>query len=567
MKKRLIWFAAGLILLLLCGLAVSWNVLFPPALSRELAALVPSDPLVFIQGSQLRVHLAQFTQRPEYVALLNSEFLHSLNRTDWWPNFRENFLAFWKSLMIDPLHIVGHEMAVAVYASDRSDVLPRAILIGKTDRVARVAERLMVGYDHLAHQIGITSAQKYRQHGVYALQTYDMLWPLYYAVVGEAGLISTSQPLLHETIDLVMAHTNSSRSTRAQTVSTPTVFRQAYPLAAPQNRLLAGYIDTAGFARECRRNPFLRALGLGQGSGPVQPDPNTVFTITARSNQVSAQIRWFASAQAAAQIEPELLPQIGDWNTVLPHPLTQPLVLAANLPRMQAFIQAGQRLFPQWAFITLNAQHEIDGERFEGIVSDRILGGLYNLPEMAGLLDTADAQAAHRTLAGVVHSLVMTMLPPLLQNRIETATERNQQTEISHVTLKMPLVKQNIVHYATISHADAAAAGYITVSNSLTMLQQQLAALAAQPETSPYHLNQALFQPGFLAILSPPHTATLLKNFAQTATFAMMVTPAQQSVVKQIWPLMLQGLPLLPTITVAGETVEGQIVLDLRLHP
>ncbi len=566
MKKRLSWFLAGLVLLLLCGVAVSWNLLFPPALSRELARLVPPDPLMFIQGSQLRTHIDYFTRQTEYATLLNSEFLAGLNQTDWWPGFRENFLAFWKSLIIDPLHIVGHETAFVLYAGEIGDVLPRAILIGKSDRVARIAERLMVGYERLTHQIGITFHQKYQQHAVYVLQTPDMLWPLYYTVVGEAGLISTSLSLLYETIDVIQAQTDVPRSNLGKTGPPATVFTQAYSVADADNRILAGYIDSEGLAGECRRNPLLRALGLGQGYTPVQHRPYAVFTVTTRSNELLSHIRWFSTAQASAHVGSELLEQIDDWSAVLPQTVSQPLIVAGNIPRMQEFMRVGQHLFSQWPVLdAAEVEDGVYGERFECVMSDRLFGLIYTLPEMSCLIDTASVRKSQGALDSLVQSLLIDNLPPLVQNRIATSKEAYQETEISNVILNMPFVKQNIVHYAAVSAV--APAGYTIVSNSIPKLKRQLDALATHPEISAYQLDSALFQSGFLAVMSPKLITDVLKNFSQTATFAFAVPPEQQQAVKQALPLFVQGLQLLSRVTVAGEAIEGQLVLDIRLHP
>ena len=563
MKKRLFWFLAGLILLMLCVLAFSWNVLFPAALSRELATLVPPEPLIFLHGSQLRAHVEHFVQRPKYETLLNSEFLAGLNQTEWWPDFRENFRAFWTSLIIDPMHIVGHEMAFAMYAGEVGEALPRAILIGKTDQVARIAERLMYGYERLTHQIGITFHQTYQRRTVYALQTPDMLWPLYYAVAGEAALISTSLPLLYNTIDVIDAQPQKPQSRLAQANRIPTVFTQAYPAKVADNQVLSGYIDSEGFSLECVRNPLLRALGLGQQYTPGQYSPYAAFVVTADSGQLVTRIRWF-SAEHAATLDLESLKQIRNWDGVLPQSPAQPLLLVGNLPRMQEFLRVGERLFPQWPRFNADVEHGVYGEHFECSLSDRLVGLLYTLPEIACLVDTVQPAESQRTLNHLVQSMLLAPLPPLVQKRMATTTEPYQDTEIASVELKMSFLKQNIVNYAA---ASTDTAGYTTVSNSIPTLKRHLDTLAVDAATAPYQFDSTLFHAGFLAVLSPEQIAGVLENLSQTSTFAFVVPPHNQQLVQEALPLIVHGLRLLPIMTATGEALDNQLVVDIRMHP
>ena len=178
MKNRLVFSGVAILLLITVCLFLNWPLLFPPTLPKTLALLIPPDPLLYVQGSQLKQQIEHLTRRTEYETFIQSELFSQIRQTTWWPGFREEFQALWKSLIIDPMRIVGTEAALAVYASDSGDILPPAILVGKVDRVARIAERLMYGYDRLSRQIGITFHQTYLKQSVYRLQTPGMIWPL-----------------------------------------------------------------------------------------------------------------------------------------------------------------------------------------------------------------------------------------------------------------------------------------------------------------------------------------------------------------------------------------------------
>jgi hypothetical protein len=568
MKKRVAWFLMSAFLLLVCCIIlINWALLFPPILPRELAALVPPDPLLFLQGSQLKTRVDRLTQQAEYQTFLDSELITNLNQTEWWPTAREEFLAFWKSLIIDPMHIIGHEMAIGIYASDAGEILPRAILIGDTDQVARIAERLMYGYDRLTHQIGITFYRKYQQYAVYQLQPPTMLWPLYYAVVGKAGLISTSLPLLYETIE----QTDSFRTNRtdsATVLTNPTVFTAASSTAIPDNRVITGYIDLEGLAEECRRNPLLRALGMNQWQPAYQQAPHAAFAIEEHPNHLMAQIRWFSAEDSSEGIGIELAKKGNDWRALLAPSPSQPLVMTGNIPQLQEFIRVGQQFFPQWAFMIPSGGQAIYGERVECTVSERLIGLLYMLPEMACVIETERVQESQIFLDGLVQSILVNTLPPLLQNRVTTKTKAYRETEISHVELAMPLVKQQIVHYTVmpVEGGTTTSNGYTIVSNANTLLKRQIDDVAVHPEASPYRLDPSFLPTGFLGAINPTHLAGLLQEFSRTPTFAVLVPPQQLQAIKQSLPFVQQSLELLPPVTVAGGTAHGQLVLELRIH-
>lgn len=567
MKRRVMWFLAGLLLLLACGLVLSWPLLFPPSLPRELAIRVPPDPLIFIQCSQLWSRVEQLIQRAEYANLLHSEFLINLNTTEWWPGFCENFLAFWRSLIIDPMHIIGHEMAIAVYASEVGEVLPRAILIGKTDQVARIAERLMYGYDRLTHQIGITFYREYQQNGIYLLQTPDMIWPLYYAVVGEAGLISTSLPLLYETIPFTMVQKEQPQAYVHHRAKSPTVFTTVFPTTLGREQIVTGYIDLERFAEECQRNPVFRMLGMDQWQTAHQQAIHVSFAVETGLEQLLTRIQWFTADTVSEDVSVELPEKTSDWQSILDTPLPQPLVMTGNISEIQTFMRVGQQLFSSWSFRLPFGGQGIYGERLECSLSERLTGLIYTLPEIECLIDTRHLQESEVFLNDLVQVMLVNSLTPLLQNQVITKTETYRDTEISTVELKLPLVKQEIVHYAVASADSNASAGYTIVSNSNSALKQQIDKAIAHPESLPYQLKNPVPQAGFLAVVNPRRSARFLEKFSHTPTFAFLVPPQQLQLVKQTLPFVSQGVQLLPTVTIAGGTVRGQLVLEVRIHP
>jgi hypothetical protein len=568
MKKRVAWvFVAGLLLLVCSVIFINWTLLFPPALPRELAILVPPNPLLFLQGSQLKTRVDRLTQRAEYQTFLDSELLANLNQTEWWPMAREEFLAFWKSLIIDPMHIIGHEMAIGLYASDAGEILPRAILIGDTDQVARIAERLMYGYDRLTHQIGITFYREYQQYAVYQLQTPTMLWPLYYAVVGKAGLISTSLPLLYETIEQIES-VRANHADSAPVFTNTTVFTAASSTTIPDDRIITGYIELEGLAEECRRNPLLRALGMHQWQPVYRQAPHAGLAIEEHIDHLMVQIRWFSAEHSSEGTDVELAEGVSDWQAHLAPSLSQPLVMTGNIPRLQEFIRVGQQLFPQWAFMIPGGGQAIYGEGLKCTVSERLIGLLYMLPEMACVIETERVQESRIFLDGLVQSILVNTLPPLLQNRVTTKTKAYRDSEISHVELAMPLVKQQIVHYTVMAAEGGTATpnGYTIVSNADALLKRQIDDVAVHPEASPYRLDSPFLQTGFLGTINPVYLAGLLQEFSRTPTFAVLAPPQQLQAIKQNLPFVQQSLELLPPLTVAGGTVHGQLVLEFRIH-
>lgn len=567
MKHRLGRLLAVLALVgLLGGVWWSWPLLFPPPLPRDLSAIVPADPLLYLQGSRLQQHLTHLTQRPEYAEFLDSEFLATLNQTAWWPGVRENFLAFWQSLVIDPMHIVGHETALALYAGDADDILPRAILIGKTDRIARVAERLMYAYESVAHQIGITPVAVYRGHAVYALQTYDMYWPLYYAVAGEAGLISTSVPLLHDTLDML----ESTSEPPASLPSNSSVFTHAYPVTEADSRVLGGYLDLKGFQWESRRNPLLRAVGFGRNHPSPGPAIHTVLTLAAESNHLMSQIQWFSEEMALSGRTSSVPNRAAPSKVALPHALSEPLVVSGSLARVQAFWRTGQTLFPAWNHVHVDIDEHVYGDRLECVVSEQVSGLIYQVPDLECVLDTHDAAASTRLLDAAVRTALRDTLPPLAYKGVNSSTTTYQDIAITSTTLKMAFVTQPVAHYATVLRQPentASTVGYTAVSNSLQRLQRRLDALAEAPATPPYALDNPGPNAAFQAVLAPHRIAQLLHNFAQTPTYSVMLPAELRPLLNEALPPVVQGLRILPPMTVTGMADAGGLGLEVRMVP
>ena len=74
----------------------------------------------------------------------------------------------------------------------------------ENDRVAKAAERVLYLFDKVSGQIGIQFIQDVQGCSIYVVKRQDMYFPLYYTVLDEFALLSTSLSLLKNTVRHVL---------------------------------------------------------------------------------------------------------------------------------------------------------------------------------------------------------------------------------------------------------------------------------------------------------------------------------------------------------------------------
>jgi hypothetical protein len=257
MKKRLLIIGLLIILSMIALLVVKYaiyKILQKPVLRKELASIVPATPLAYVQSSHLKTRLERFMDSPEYQTFIQSEFVKQLQQTQWSAEFIFQFEQFWHSLIIDPMHIIGTDAAVAVYNAEEGEMIPGVILVSKVDQIAKIAERVLYVFDRLGGQVGITFEQQYQHFSIYRIEQPDMICPLYYAIVDDIGMLSTSLSLLKNSIHLAL----SPESAPGNAGVSPAI----HPI--PDKRFVTGYLDFSLFFKELRENAIFRFLDLPQ---------------------------------------------------------------------------------------------------------------------------------------------------------------------------------------------------------------------------------------------------------------------------------------------------------------
>jgi hypothetical protein len=558
MKKRFIVSGVVVLLLIIVCLFLIWPRLFPPTLPKTLALLVPPDPLLYVQGSQLKQRVEQLADREEYTAFLQSELFSQIQQTAWWPEFHKEFQAFWNSLIIDPMRIVGAEAALAVYASEIGDVLPPAILIGKMDRVARIAERLLYGYDRLSRQVGITFQEAYLKHSVYRLQTSDMIWPLYYAVIGDLGLIATSLPVLQETIEQTVSYIPPLREQSQPENST--IFRRMLAPDLPDHRIMTGYLDLTRLNAEQYKNPLLHAVTGAQWRAIDPQMPSVAFEIETSHTRLELHTQWVMPHLSSARSDTKMFQQEIRWQEMITNTHTFPLVVTGNIRWITDIIQAWQSNLTRWAISLPEEIREVYGERLECRLSEPLRGVLYILPEIACILDTIHPERSRAFVDEIVQELISTSLPLLLQRQVKRAQEIYRDIDISRVSFMF----QEIVQYAAAKHEEEW--GYTLLTNHSQAMKHHIDNLYDHVDTTSYLLMPPPAEAGMLAVLHPIEFARVLKKFSQTPTFTLLIAPQQKESVKHIMPFVVQGLQLLPPITCIGGTSGSSFVLNMSVH-
>ena len=536
MKKRFIVSGVVVLLLIIVCLFLIWPRLFPPTLPKTLALLVPPDPLLYVQGSQFKQWVEQLTDRGEYATFLQAELFSQVQQTAWWPEFREEFQAFWNSLIIDPMRIVGAEAALAVYASEVGDVLPPAILIGKMDRVARIAERLLYGYDRLSRQVGITFQEAYLKHSVYQLQTPDMIWPLYYAVIGDLGLIATSLPVLRKTIEQTASHIPPLREQSQPENST--IFRRMLAPDLPDHRIVTGYLDLTRLNAEQYRNPLLHAVTGAQWRAIDPQMPSVAFEIETSHTRLELRTQWVMPNISSARSDTEMFQEEIPWQEMITNTHTFPLVVTGNIQWIIDIIQSWQSNLASWATSLPAEAREVYGERLECRLSEPLRGVLYVLPEIACILDTIHPERSRVFVDKMVQELISNSLPLLLQRQVKRAQEVYREIKISRVALMF----QEIVQYATAKHKEGWS--YTLLTNHSQAMKHHIDNLYDHVDTTSYLLMPPPAEAEILAALHPVEIARVLKKFSQTPTFTLLFAPQQREAMKHIIPFVVQGLQL-----------------------
>ena len=346
MKKR---FLIGLILALLLFVFLLYYVtrISVPkhVVYDELSSIVPAMPLAYVQCSHLKTRLKELSQSNRYRQFLQSAFVQQLQTTVWWQNLSSSFKEFLNSIVIDPMRIIGTDLAVGIYKAEEGEVLPRIIVVSKIDQVAKIAERLLYVFDRFSGQVGLNFVQDVEGIPVYMVEQPEMLLPLYYAIIDDLGMLSTSLSLLKNTISLAVGKAEYSVNTSS--------FRQNIH-NIPQERFVTSYFNPFLIVNELKQNELLQTLELSQESvlEILSDFPSMTIHLDTSSGGIILETELFRTSglsefpddyQKSAHSEAEdIYPRFPD-NT----PKHLPVIGAFYRKRIHVLLQRWREFFPQ----------------------------------------------------------------------------------------------------------------------------------------------------------------------------------------------------------------------------
>lgn len=566
MKKRLLLFV-GFLIILLGGLfyLIDWKYYRTPAIQEKFPSFLPPEPLVYIQCPHLNAQAKHAIAHPEFHAIVQSDFMKHVQQTSWWPEFREQFDQFWHSIIIDPMRIIGTDMALAVYPSDIGEILPRAILIGRVDRIARIAERLTYLFDKATGQIGMVFGQEYQGVKIYILQTPDMVFPLYYAIVGNIGQISTSLPLLKDSLLSLLEKTKASPSKSSALLMMPSPFKKAMQ-EVPEQYVMAGFCDLPRLVKEFRQNFFLRQTGWFQGREweKVETFPFITLTMQTTKERLLVRSNWVAEFSDIKQtmqkfaelLEPGMAAKISS---------DEPLIMTRYKRSFTQFIQTWQHFFPQWLweFPGLDQSQNIYGDLMECRMSAELLGILYAIPDVSCMVETQNVGRSKEFLEMMIQNILRDQLPPIIQQGVNITEEPYRDTQIS----KIQFMFQNMLNYAVESHGDPEGTGQTIVSTNPTAVKQRLDILARDPDQHPYVLlPSSSSETAFVGFLNNQVFSEFLHKASRSNTFFLVFPRYSYEQFYALLPYLIQALETLPPMVIKGGTSDAGIYLEFQAH-
>jgi len=563
MKKRLLITGLLVILAIITLLLIRYVIdiaLRKPVLHEEFASIVPATPLAYVQCLQLKARWEQFTNSPDYRTFIQSEFVKQLRQDERSAKFILQLDQFWHSLFIDPMHIIGTDVAIAVYNAEKGEIIPGVILVSKVNQIAKIAERISYAFDRLGAGFGITFEQEYQHFPIYSIEQPDMICPLFYTIIEDIGMISTSLPLLKNTIRLALSKVEDGRS-----VNTSPFKRIVHNI--PDKRFVTCYLDLPLFFKELRENPIFRPLGLPQKN--IKEGGNNFPFLTIHLDTYADEITLRSELLPA----PDISEYPGDnseaeVNSLLLQDNTSanfPIVAAFYRKKFTSFLQTWQELFPQWEWVfpvqLPDQPGDGFGEMIECSVSAALLGTLYVIPDIACVFDTQHPGRTMAFLDATIENMLDQMLSPMAQRAVKMSSETYGGMRIS----KIHFMFQEILNYAVAKSGNGHSRSfYTTLATNGNVLKAQIDSLQAPPGKKPYVFRPRQDNTAFVVLLKNDVLSEFVQNASQTNTFSLLYPRYTHRQLYQLLPFLVQFLKPLPPVLIEGGTKGTGLYLELR---
>ncbi len=542
---------------LVCCL-LSWLYLFgspfrPQRVDEDaaLAALMPSPPFLYVQGSQIHHFLKKVEQSPQFQTFLQSPWWQQVSASQAWQDFTVSFQEAVDDMVIDPMRVAGDELAIGVYETRQDEVFPGVLVISKIDWLAQASERLLYLFDRVSGEVGISFQQEIEDVPVYVVKRYDLLIPVYYSVIEQVAFLSTSLPLLQETLNHVL-HTSTRHSLLPERIGD-----------IPDSRFLTCAIDPARMVTELYRNR------LAGRSARVLAENMPLTEIGLEVEQESIRLNtMFFSENTRPRVDAEKISTQGERKN------TFPLLLRVEIQDVDSVLKTLKKLFPLLDTSVLapwkQALHQIFGHAIECRLSPQMLGTLYALPDLFCRSKVAQPERAYRFLDQRIDSLIQQSLPGSAQRALmKKVNEPYQQSIIT--TWRMML--QDLVSYAVFPSQLEESAAYVLAGTNSAALKETIAPLRASPEQGiPSFFSQEAVSPNnsggapvASVLVDNVRMSEWLSTFSKTPTFMLLFPPQQYPELHQTFPALLLLLQSLPPVWGYAQVQEETFSLSLEI--
>jgi hypothetical protein len=523
---------------------------------HQIDFMMPAGPLAYIQCAHLKTRLAQFTNSPDYQTFMQSAFVKHLQQTEEWRNFSKVFTQLWKSLLIDPLHIIGDETVMGVYKTETGEVIPGTLLISKVDRVARLSERILYVVDQVTHQTGLKFDREFHQVPIYKISQRDMLCPLYYTIIDDIGMLATSRSLLECAIRLAIDLDNRPES--------PSLWHKIASESST-NRFVTAYLDSQTFLAELQK--LFQALELDEPiTWQIADVPVMTIRLDTEAENVALRVACFPDLNVPDYANENLKDKVNDRLLETQIPANVAVALSLERTNLPIFLQNWQAVFPQWewnfSIQTANSNPEIFGKIVECTLVKTLTGMVYALPEVSCILDTQRPDLALSWLNTTLNNALAQTVPSIAQGSlVKMADESYRNT----VMTKVQVMFQDVLNYTAVAgKRPQVSPGYVVLSTNKQTVKNQIDTLQTQPDKPPYILPLQSNRPTVVCWLHNQNLSAWLQKFSQTNTFALLFPPSTSQQVYQGLPWLVQGLQTLPPVWLEVGAVGKGIYLEVR---
>lgn len=580
MKKRVL--LVGFVFVA-CGLLVLLGYVFRASLRKpisykQIASLFPARPLAYVQCTRLAPRLKDFSQRASYQAFLQSPLFDQIRKSSWWQEFSSSWQDALQDMVVDPLRIVGTDAAIGVYQAQKGELMPGILVVTKIDPVVNLVERLLYLIDSIAGPLGVQKQVEIKGVPVYTLQQEEMILPVYYSILGNLGIISTSFPLLQHTVLQASGKPVDAETRGLQPQQNP--FESIVDAGKPE-RFVTLYWDTTKVLRELQQYELFDPQEFFDESLLASlrslPFFQVAVDVSAHSLMVSLEV--FPPSLSTEKAKPFQECDHENTFSALIHntPPQYPVLAAVNRARLESLFSALEQVFPQQSWQEALRWHKqqslIWGEHVECRFTTDLFGAVYTTPDLACILDTQHPQRAKALLQYGVNMLFERLFPSAIQRRTMASTVNESYRE-NTISIARVLF-QEVFAYAV--SQDASQPGYTVAATNTPAVKAFLDALRDHPEQPPFTAMPRIL---FASASSPSLTASLpiggmlfrtipllelLEALSKTSTFALLFPQERYPGLYHIIPVLRQSETALPGAILLSIEVQDAEKLSICL--